>query len=51
MNMGDIGSKTKSVGQITENPCEHSRGHSLGPIFIKLGQDGIWIILGKKVGQ
>ena len=26
-NMGDVGSKTRSVGQIMEKPCEHSRGH------------------------
>ena len=25
--MGDVGSKTRSVGQIMEKPCEHSRGH------------------------
>ena len=24
-NMGDVGSKTRSVGQIMEKPCEHSR--------------------------
>ena len=28
-NMGDNGSKTRSVGQIMEKPCEHSRGHIL----------------------
>ena len=38
-NMGDIGSKTRSVGQIMEKPCEHSRGHSFCPIFIKLAQN------------
>ena len=38
-NMGDLWSKTRSVGQIMEKPCEHSRSHSFGPIFIKLGQD------------
>ena len=37
-NMGDIGSETRSVGQI-EKPCEHSRGHSFGPIFIRLAQN------------
>ena len=37
--MGDVGSKTRSVGQIMEKPCEHSRGHSFGPIFIKLAQN------------
>ena len=34
--MGHVGSKTRSVGQIKEKPCEHSRGHSFCPIFIKL---------------
>ena len=38
-NLGDVGSKTRSVGQIMEKPCEHSRGHSFGPIFIKLAQN------------
>ena len=38
-NMGDVGSKTRSVGQIMEKPCEHSRGHSFGPIFIKRAQN------------
>ena len=38
-NMGDFGSKTRSVGQIIEKPCEHSRGHRFGPIFIKLAQN------------
>ena len=37
--MGDVGSKTRSVGQIMEKPCEHSRGHSFGPILIKLAQN------------
>ena len=38
-NMSDVGSKTRSVGQIMEKPCEHSRGHSFGQIFIKLAQN------------
>ena len=38
-NMDDVGSKTRSVGQIMEKPCEHSRGHSFGQIFIKLAQN------------
>ena len=38
-NMGYVGSKTRSVSHIMENPCEHSRGHSFGPIFIKLAQN------------
>ena len=38
-NMGEVESKSISVGQITEKPCEHSRGHSFGPIVIKLAQN------------
>ena len=38
-NIGDVGSKTRSVGQIMEKPCEHSRGHIFVPIFIKLAQN------------
>ena len=38
-NMGEIGSKTRSVGQIMAKPCELSRGHIFGPIFIKLAQN------------
>ena len=38
-NMGHVGSKTSSVDQILEKPCEHSRGHSFGPVFIKLAQN------------
>ena len=38
-NMGDVGSKTRSVGQIMEKSCEHSKGHIFGPIFIKLAQN------------
>ena len=37
-NMDDVGSETRSVGQIMEKPCEHSRCHSFGQIFIKLAQ-------------
>ena len=37
--MGHVGSKTRSVGHIMEEPCEHSLGHSFGPIFIKLAQN------------
>ena len=44
--MDHVGLKTRSVGQIIVKPCELSRGHSFGPIFIKHGQDQIWIMLG-----
>ena len=37
--MGDVGSKTRSVGQIIKKPCEHSRGHSFRPIIIKLAHN------------
>ena len=37
--MDHPGSKSRSVGQILEKPSEHSRGHSFGPIFIKLAQN------------
>ena len=49
--MDHPGSKGRSVGQIMEKPCEHSRGHSFGPIFIILSQDLRWIIPGQKLGQ
>ena len=38
-NMGDVGSETRSVGQIMEKPCEHPRGHIFGTNFIKLAQN------------
>ena len=38
--MGHIGSKTRSVGQIIEKPCEHSSGHSFSPRLINLAQNG-----------
>ena len=59
--MGHVGWKTRSVGQIIEKPCEHSRGHSVGPIFIKLAQNDhlgkylsqvqICVMWGPKVGH
>ena len=58
--MGEVGSKNRSVGQIMEKPCEHSRGHSFGPILIKLVQNDhldnicqvrIWVMSGQKLGQ
>ena len=35
-NMGYVGSKTMSSGQILENPCLHSRGHIFYSTFLKL---------------
>ena len=59
--MGHVWSKTRSVGQIIEKHCEHYRGHSFGPIIMKLAQNDdldkisvkfqIWGMSGKKLGQ
>ena len=37
--MGGVGSKSRSLGQILEKACLHSRGHIFGLIFLKLAQD------------
>ena len=37
--MGHVGSKTRSLGQILEKHCVHSRGHIFGLIIIELGQN------------
>ena len=37
--MGHVRSKIRSVGQISENPYVHSRGHIFRPIIMKLGQN------------
>ena len=37
--MGHVGSKTRSLDQILEKPCVHSRGHIFSPIIMKLGQN------------
>ena len=34
--LGHIGSKTRSLGQILEKPCVHSRGHNFDSKFMKL---------------
>ena len=36
---GHIRSETRSLGQILEKPCVHSRGHIFSFIIIKLGQN------------
>ena len=33
--VGHMGSKTRSLGQIIEQPCVDNRGHSFHPIFMK----------------
>ena len=37
--MGHVGSKTRSLRQILEKPCVHSRGHNFSPIIMKLDQN------------
>ena len=39
LKLGHVGSKTRSLGQIMEKPCEYSRGHIFNPISMKLGQN------------
>ena len=34
-----VGSKPRSLGQISEKPSVHSRGHSFKPKFMKLCQN------------
>ena len=36
LNLGHVGSKSRSLGQIIEKPCLHFRGHNIDSIFIKL---------------
>ena len=47
--MGHVESKTRKVGQIIEKPCEPSRGHSFGPIYIKLAQNDHLVNISVKV--
>ena len=37
--MGHVGSKTRSLGQILEKPSVRSRGHIFSWILMKVGQD------------
>ena len=37
--LGHVGSKTRSLGQIIEKPCVHSRGHSFDSKLMKLYQN------------
>ena len=37
--MGVVRSKVRSLGQILEKPCEHSRGFNFDPISFILGQN------------
>ena len=38
-NLGHVGSKTRSVGQIEEKYSFRSRGHIFDPVSMKLGQN------------
>ena len=37
--VGHVASKTRSLGQILEKPCVHSRGHSFDSKFMKLNKN------------
>ena len=37
--LGHLGSKTRSVDQIIEKPCDLSRGHIFQRIFLIIGQN------------
>ena len=37
--MGHVGSKTRSLSQILEKCCVHSRGHIFSPIIMKPGRN------------
>ena len=39
LKIGHVSSKTMSLGQISEIPYVHSRGHIFSPIIMKLGQN------------
>ena len=39
--LGHVGSKSRSLGQILEKACEHSRGHIFSSINLKLGQNDV----------
>ena len=39
LNMGHVGSKTRSLGQMLGKPCVRSRGHIVSLIFMKLDQN------------
>ena len=39
-NLGHVGSKTRSVGQIEEKSYFHSRCHIFDPVSMKFGQNG-----------
>ena len=40
LRQGQMGLSSRSLGQILEKSCVHSRGHSFDPIFLKLDYVG-----------
>ena len=38
LKLGHVGSETRSLGQILEKPCVHSKRHSCDPKFMKVWQ-------------
>ena len=47
LNLGHVGSETRSVGQIEETSCLHTRHHIFDPVLMKLGQNmclgDVWV--------
>ena len=39
LELGQVGSKTRSLGQILETPCVHSRGHNFDSTVMTLYQN------------
>ena len=39
LKLGHVGLKTRSLGQILEKPCVHSRGHRFDHKFVKICQN------------
>ena len=39
LKMGHVASKTRSVGQILENPCASYRGHNFSPKIMKFDKN------------
>ena len=41
VKLGHVGAKSRSVCQIIEKPCEHSKGHIFSLMKFKLAQNGV----------
>ena len=46
-----VRSKTRSLGQILEKPCVHSKGHIFNPIIMKHGQNVCLDEISDKLGN